>query len=89
MPGSARSAHEREKIRVGIETEDWVPSIVRGLGRSPSTISREVRRHGGRTRYRAAAFRLDFWGFSDHQFSQVKNTVPRISNLRSRSYPRI
>jgi len=55
MPGSALSAHEREEIRVGIETEESVRSIARRLGRSPSTISREVRRNGGRSRYRAAA----------------------------------
>jgi IS30 family transposase len=55
MPGSALSAHEREEIRVGIETKESVRSIARRLGRSPSTISREVSRNGGRTRYRAAA----------------------------------
>ena len=54
MPGSALSAHEREEIRVGIDTEESLRSMARRLGRSPSTIAREVKRSGGRTRYRAA-----------------------------------
>jgi len=54
MPGSALSAYEREEIRVGIERDESVRSIARRLGRSPSTISREVKRNDGRTRYRAA-----------------------------------
>lgn len=53
MPGSALSAHEREEIRVGIETEESMRSIARRLGRSPSTIAREVKRNGGRASYRA------------------------------------
>ena len=36
--------------------------IARGLGRAPSTISREVRRHGGRAVYRATAADARAWG---------------------------
>ena len=53
MPGSALSAQEREEIRVGIEADEPLRAVARRLGRSPSTITREVSRNGGRHRYRA------------------------------------
>ena len=45
---------EREEISRGLSTHSSLRSIARQLGRSPSTISREVRRNGGPDRYRAA-----------------------------------
>nr|MDA8358293.1 helix-turn-helix domain-containing protein [Actinomycetota bacterium] len=53
MPGSALSAQEREEIRVGIEADEPLRAVARRLGRSPSTITREVARNGGQGRYRA------------------------------------
>jgi IS30 family transposase len=47
------STTEREDISRGIARDASVRTIARGLGRAPSTISREIRRHGGRARYRA------------------------------------
>ena len=44
---------EREEISRGLGSGESVRSIARRLARSPSTVSREVARHGGRTRYRA------------------------------------
>jgi IS30 family transposase len=44
---------EREEISRGIAGHRSVRAIAQGLGRAPSTISREIRRHGGRARYRA------------------------------------
>ena len=44
---------EREEISRGLGAELSVRTIARQLRRSPSTISREVRRNGGRQRYRA------------------------------------
>ena len=44
---------EREEISRGLAHAEPVRRIAARLGRAPSTISREVRRHGGRTRYRA------------------------------------
>ncbi len=46
---------EREEISRGLATDCSLRRIACRLGRAPSTVSREVRRHGGRTRYRAAA----------------------------------
>ena len=48
------SLGEREEISRGLSTQCSLRSIARRLGRSPSTISREVRRNGGPERYRAA-----------------------------------
>jgi len=41
------SLSEREEISRGLSTQCSLRSIARTLGRSPSTISREVRRNGG------------------------------------------
>lgn len=50
----APSLGEREEISRGLTTQCSLRSIARHLGRSPSTISREVYRNGGPDRYRAA-----------------------------------
>ena len=52
--GSALTLAEREDISRGIASGATFRSIAERLGRSPSTVSREVARHGGRDRYRAA-----------------------------------
>lgn len=44
---------EREEISRGIAAGRSIRGIAAGLGRSPSTVSREVARHGGRSTYRA------------------------------------
>jgi len=44
---------EREEISRGIATGNTIRSMARSLNRSPSTISREIIRNGGRTAYRA------------------------------------
>jgi IS30 family transposase len=45
---------EREEISRGLAAGLSLRAIAAGLGRAPSTISREVAAHGGRGRYRAA-----------------------------------
>ena len=45
---------EREEISRGIVAQHSIRSIALLLGRSPSTVSREVRRNGGYDHYRAA-----------------------------------
>ena len=49
----ALSLSEREEISRSIVAGHSLRSIASSLGRAPSTISRELRRNGGRRRYRA------------------------------------
>ena len=44
---------EREEISRGIALGQSIRRIAHGLGRAPSTVSREIRRNGGSPRYRA------------------------------------
>ena len=48
------SLADREEISRGLAAGLSLRSIAAGLGRAPSTVSREVAGHGGRDRYRAA-----------------------------------
>ncbi len=57
----ALTAYEREHISRGLATGWSVRRISRELGRSASTVSREVRRHGGRQQYRAAVADRRAW----------------------------
>ncbi len=50
----ALSLMEREEISRGLVARQSLRSIAQSLNLSPSTISREVRRNGGRQTYRAA-----------------------------------
>jgi len=50
----ALTLSERETISRGIASQQSTRSMARLLGRSPSTVSREISRNGGYTRYRAA-----------------------------------
>lgn len=53
-PSPARlSADEREEIRSGIDAGDSLRAIAARIGRSPSTVSREVNANGGRDGYAA------------------------------------
>jgi IS30 family transposase len=45
---------EREEISRGVAAGESARWIAARLGRSPSTVTRELNRHGGRGRYRAA-----------------------------------
>ena len=59
-PGPGRlSLVEREEISRAVSAHETVGSIAARLGRAPSTISRELRRNGGRGRYRAIAAHRD------------------------------
>ncbi len=50
----ALTLEEREEISRGVAAGDSARRIATRLGRSPSTITRELDRHGGRSGYRAA-----------------------------------
>src|SRR5882762_9220123 len=52
---------EREVISRGVTAHQSVRSIARLLGRSPSTVSREMSRNGGYDRYRAALADESAW----------------------------
>ena len=47
------SIQDRETISRGLAAGESLRAIARSIGRSPSTISREVARNGGQKRYRA------------------------------------
>jgi IS30 family transposase len=52
---------EREEISRGLSIKRSLRAIARLLGRSPSTISREIRRNGGPVAYRATASDQAAW----------------------------
>ena len=55
------SLAEREEISRGLASGDSMRCVARRLGRAPSTISREIRRHGGVPRYRATEADKQAW----------------------------
>src|SRR5258705_10789959 len=52
---------EREEISRGLAAGESLRSMARRLGRAPSTISREIQRHGGPAAYRADAADAAAW----------------------------
>lgn len=53
--------HEREEIMMGIARERTLREIAMRIGRAPSTVCREINRHGGRRHYRAAVADQQAW----------------------------
>ena len=61
-----RAAHsltlaERDEIACGVAEGRSLRALSRQLGRAPSTVSREVQRHGGRSAYRASRADAAAW----------------------------
>lgn len=56
---------EREEISRGLAAGHSLRALARQLGRAPSTISREIRRHGGSQRYRAALADAQAWRWGE------------------------
>lgn len=54
-------ASEREEISRGIAANLSVRRIAATIGRAPSSVSREIARHGGRERYRASQADAQAW----------------------------
>lgn len=52
---------EREEISRGVATKRSIRQIAAQLGRAPSTVSRELTRHGGTPTYRAAEADARAW----------------------------
>lgn len=65
---------EREEILVGLKAGESLSAIARQLGRSASTISREVAANGGREGYSA---------WSAHQRAREAARRPKLCKLRS------
>lgn len=57
----ALSLSEREEISRGIASGLSIRAISRDIGRSASTVSREIKRHGGVTKYRAVEADKKAW----------------------------
>lgn len=55
------TAAEREEISRGLAGGQSFREIALSIGRAASTISREIRRHGGRTEYRASTADASAW----------------------------
>lgn len=64
---------EREEISLGLLRGDSFAAIGRALGRSTSTVWREVAANGGASRYRA-------WRAHDRAFCQARR--PKVTNFR-------
>ena len=52
---------EREEISRGIAANRSIRKIAAIIGRAPSSVSREIARHGGRDRYRASEADFEAW----------------------------
>src|ERR1700710_720915 len=57
----ALTAAEREEISRGLKGDESIRQIAAGLGRAPSTISREINRNGGAQKYRAGVAEANAW----------------------------
>jgi IS30 family transposase len=68
----ARAPAEREEIFRGLATGESLRAIATRLGRSASTVCREVNRNGGRNRYRATRAEEKAW----HRARRPKRKYP-------------
>src|ERR1700710_124376 len=57
----ALTAAEREEISRGLKGDESIRQIAAGLGRAPSTISREINRNGGAQKSRAGVAEANAW----------------------------
>lgn len=69
---------EREEISRGIAAGRSIRRIAALLGTAPSTVSRELKRHGGRVAYRAGEADTDAWA-----------RALRLKRCRLASHPRL
>ena len=80
----ALTLSEREEISRGIVADRSMRSMARLLGRSPSTVSREIRRHGGYDQYRAALADTKAWDGARRPKRCKLATNPRLRRAVSR-----
>lgn len=72
---------EREEISRGIALQRSIRAMARLLGRSASTVSREIRRHGGYARYRAAAADRQAWARARRPKQCKLAQLPKLRRL--------
>ena len=77
----ALTAAEREEISRGVAQDESLRGIARRLQRAPSTISREIRRHGGRGAYRAQRADRRAWARARRPKACRLATHPRLCRL--------
>ncbi len=75
---------EREEISRGVAAQRSIRSMARLLGRSPSTVSREIHRNGGYDPYRAALADERAWTRSRRPKRCKLATSPRLRRLVAR-----
>ena len=75
------SLAERESISRGLAQGQSFRQLSRELGRSASTISREVGRHGGREHYRAASADKRAWQHARRPKPCVLASRPRLQQV--------
>lgn len=80
----ALSLEEREEISRGLSAGRSLRSIAADLGRSPSTVSREVERNGGRSKYRAAKADNRAWREAQRPRPCALASNPRLRTVVAR-----
>ena len=80
----ALSLVEREEISRGLSASCSLRQIARQLGRAPSSISREIRRHGGAAHYRALPADAKAWRNACRPKRCVLSHRPRLRAVVSR-----
>jgi len=75
------SLAEREEISRGMVAQESCRAIARRLGRSPSTISRELTGHGGRAEYRAGVADAAAWRAAQRPKPGKLATYPELLAL--------
>ena len=79
--GLALTLSEREEISRGIASNLSLRSLATQLGRSPSTISREIKRNGGYDSYRAASANQAAWDRARRPKRCKLATNPALSRI--------
>ena len=72
---------EREEISRGLAAGMSLRAIAAGLGRSASTVSREVAAHGGRDQYRAASADQQAWSHATRPKACKLATNPALAEV--------
>jgi len=75
---------EREEISRGMATQLSIRQIAASLGRAPSTVSREIARHGGLCAYRATAADARAWERARRPKPCRLATYPALQRLVAR-----